>query len=246
MGYGIITRGIYKIKNIKNNKVYIGSSVNIKARWQQHKSRLRKGNHHSISLQRAWKKYGEDNFEFTILEVVNNEISILDRENFYINQFQCANGRNGYNLLPVAGSPLGSKASDETKKRMSESQRKIPYEERLKYCVSFAGKKHTEETKSKMRANNQHTKPTEEQKLAISKVHKGKTISAEHRAIVGKATALKNKTPEMRAKVSAAHKGRIFTPEWRAKLSAAAKNRYAKSFLSHTDGAQPPRVNGDE
>jgi len=239
MGYAIITRGIYKIKNIKNNKVYIGSSVNISSRWQQHKSCLRRGNHHCIGLQRAWKKFGEDSFVFTILETVDNETSILDRETFYINQFKSANGRNGYNSLPVAGSPLGVKPSEETRKKMSDSQKKIPYEDRLKYCISFAGRKHTEETKAKMSASNRRIKLTDEQKLAISKVHKGKKISAEHRAIVGKATALKNKTPEMRAKVSAAHKGRIITPEWRAKLSAAAKARYAISSPDRSDAFPP-------
>lgn len=238
MGYAIITRGIYKITNITNNKSYIGSSVNIKSRWRQHKSCLRKGTHHCIGLQRAWNKYGENNFEFSILEIVEDKTLILHRETFYINQFKSANGRDGYNSLPIAGSPLGTKPSDATRQKMSESQRKIPYEDRLKYCVSFAGKQHTDETKAKMRASNRHTKPTEEQKLAISKVHKGKIISAEHRAIVGKATALKNKTPEMRAKVSAALKGRVITPEWRAKLSAAAKARHAQSSLDHNDAAQ--------
>lgn len=239
MAYSIIASGVYQIKNLVNGKVYIGSSVNIKARWAAHKSSLRKNLHHSAALQRAWNKYGSDSFEFSILEIVDNKENIFERETFYVDAMKSANGRDGYNTLVKGGSAAGFKHSEEARKRMSESQKAIPYEKRLEYCISFAGKKHTEETKAKMRASNKHTSPTAEQRLAISKVHKGKQISAEHRAIVGAAAAKKNKTPEMRAKVSAALKGRVFTPEWRAKISAAAKARHAKASQCPPDAAPP-------
>jgi predicted GIY-YIG superfamily endonuclease len=49
------TCGIYYIKNIINGKIYIGSSVQIGIRWQQHKAALRENKHHCIYLQHAWK-----------------------------------------------------------------------------------------------------------------------------------------------------------------------------------------------
>jgi group I intron endonuclease len=238
MAHAIIASGIYQIKNLVNGKVYIGSSVNIKARWNTHKSSLRKNLHHSPALQRAWNKYGPDAFEFSILEIVEDQSKIFERETHYVAKFNSANGRDGYNTLVVGGSAAGYRHSDEAREKMSQAQKSIPYEKRLEYCVSFKGKKHTEETKLKMSLNSKRVSPTEEQRLAISKVHKGKQISAEHRAIVGAATALKNKTPEMRAKVSAALKGRVFTPEWRAKLSAAAKARHAKASPHRSDDAR--------
>lgn len=60
--------GIYAIVNTINNKQYIGSAINIKSRWVDHKKRLRKGNHHCKHLQFAWNKYGESAFSFIVLE----------------------------------------------------------------------------------------------------------------------------------------------------------------------------------
>lgn len=78
-----MTVGIYKIESINNNKPYIGSSNNIERRWNEHIRQLNKGEHHSIKLQRAWNKYGEDNFVFTIIEECEiNEL--LNREHYYI------------------------------------------------------------------------------------------------------------------------------------------------------------------
>ena len=48
---------IYQIRNIKNNNKYIGSTVNPKKRYLWHKCSLRKNQHHSIVLQKAWEKF---------------------------------------------------------------------------------------------------------------------------------------------------------------------------------------------
>ena len=61
--------GIYMIRNIINGHKYIGSTNNFKRRFIKHRSELRKNYHHSIYLQRAYNKYGEDKFEICILEV---------------------------------------------------------------------------------------------------------------------------------------------------------------------------------
>lgn len=217
--------GIYQIKNLVNGKVYIGSSVNIRARWAQHRSDLRKARHHSAALQRAWDKYGSAKFEFSVIELVEDIDTIFDRETFYVRKANSANGRDGYNTLVIGGSALGFKHTDESRRKMSESQKKIPYEERLKYCISFAGRTHTAETKALMSANSKRISPTPEQRAAISRVHKGKTISEEHKAISAETCRKRNQTPEHRAKVSAAHKGKTVSAEARAKLSAAAKGR---------------------
>jgi group I intron endonuclease len=59
--------GIYQIRNIVNNHIYIGSAKNFKTRWNTHLCNLRKGKHHSSHLQKAFRKYGEENFIFEIL-----------------------------------------------------------------------------------------------------------------------------------------------------------------------------------
>ena len=50
--------GIYKIENIINNKVYVGSSVSIEDRWIRHKTDLVKGKSCSIKLQNSYNKHG--------------------------------------------------------------------------------------------------------------------------------------------------------------------------------------------
>lgn len=60
--------GIYRIKNIINNKCYYGSSKNINRRWSKHKSQLKYYRHENVILQRAWNKYGENSFIFEIIE----------------------------------------------------------------------------------------------------------------------------------------------------------------------------------
>lgn len=224
--------GIYFIKNKVNGKLYIGSSCNIHARWSSHISELKRGVHHSLPLQRAWNKYGKDAFHFQILEEVLDLKTRLEKETALIALHKTANGKNGYNCLPIAGSPAGYKVSDATKARMSAAQRAIPLEIRLTYCRSFVGRKHSEETLAKMRASSPRRKMTEEQKAAVSRVHKGKTISPEQLAIMSVATAKRNKTSENRAKVSAALKGRVFTDEWKLKLKIAAQARSEREKLA--------------
>jgi len=60
--------GIYKITNNENNMVYVGQTKNLNTRYASHIRKMKKNKHHNEYLQRAFIKYGEDNFEFEILE----------------------------------------------------------------------------------------------------------------------------------------------------------------------------------
>lgn len=91
--------GIYIIKNKVNGKFYVGSSCNCEERFSTHKTLLRKGEHHSVVLQRAWNKYGERNFIFKVIEECCVE-RLLDREQFYIDNFN-----PHYNSNPFADKP---------------------------------------------------------------------------------------------------------------------------------------------
>lgn len=51
--------GIYGIFNLVNGKVYIGSAINLKKRFSDHKGRLQKQKHRNGYLQNAWNKYRE-------------------------------------------------------------------------------------------------------------------------------------------------------------------------------------------
>ena len=96
-------RGIYKIENRINGKVYIGESLDIHKRWELHISELSSNTHHNYKLQEDWNKYGQDNFEFTVIVTLDDNIKkLVDRhitliyENIYIRKFNSIN--EGYNI----------------------------------------------------------------------------------------------------------------------------------------------------
>ena len=75
--------GIYCIINIRNSKRYIGSSKNIRQRLWSHRAELRHNKHENTHLQSAWNKYGEQNFDYYILENCEEDL-LLEREQWYI------------------------------------------------------------------------------------------------------------------------------------------------------------------
>lgn len=112
--------GIYVIVNETNGRRYYGSSVNLKSRRWQHLFYLRSGRHNNKHLQRAWNKYGEESFTFSVVEMVDAH-KLLSVEQVYIN-----NNKGGYNIAPIAGSALGMKRTAAAKRRMSVAQKAAP------------------------------------------------------------------------------------------------------------------------
>lgn len=104
--------GIYQIRNLVNGKRYIGSAVCIRKRWSEHRNDLRSGRHHSVALQRAWARYGENSFEFLVVENCPKH-DLIRREQIYID------ARSEYNICKQAGSSLGVKHSAEARAKMS-------------------------------------------------------------------------------------------------------------------------------
>ena len=100
--------GIYEIRNILNNKVYIGSSKDVYERWKKHKNDLKNNNHHSEHLQHAWNKYGENNFKFSIIEECQPE-NLIIREQYYIDFYKSSECNCGYNMSKIAGRPCLTK-----------------------------------------------------------------------------------------------------------------------------------------
>jgi len=92
--------GIYKITNVKNGKFYIGSAKDIDRRWWEHKNDLKKNKHKNPKLQHAWDFYGENSFEFIILENVI-ECELFKREQFYLDMFKPYMRDIGYNITPT-------------------------------------------------------------------------------------------------------------------------------------------------
>lgn len=162
-------RGVYQIKNLVTNKIYIGSTItSFIYRWRQHHSKLKMRKHENAHLQSSYIKYGDSNFEYTILYVGTSLEDIRTREQEFINTFNSYNPDKGYNMDSVVDR---STRSEETKKKMSLS--------RKGKCSgssnNFYGKTHTEEVREKIRqahigkklSDNTKAKMSEKRKIKV-------------------------------------------------------------------------------
>ena len=130
--------GIYGIVNKINGKVYVGQTgERFLRRFWHHQWKLRDNSHDNSYLQNAWNKYGEDNFEYVVLEVVEDSSLLDELEIKYIENYK--NKDLSYNMLLGGGGRRGFKMAESTKKLIAEKNRQ-----------HMLGTKHSEETKRKM------------------------------------------------------------------------------------------------
>lgn len=176
--------GIYQIRNLINNKRYIGQTANFQKRKQIHFKDLKsKSKHTNPHLQKAYNKYGEENFVFEILEYINltnenefNKNKLSERENDWVKYYS----PNVYNIRIVSQSNLGIKfgpRSEQSKINMSNAQKGHPVSEQAKINMSNAqkGKKRSKEAVEKIRQKLLGRKRpdsfTEESKQKMSKLN---------------------------------------------------------------------------
>ena len=149
--------GIYKIVNKINNKVYIGSTVNMKKRWREHRGCLKKNIHYNSHLQLSWNKYGEESFDFLVIsecEII--DLLTLELEN--INKFNAFNKEFGYNINNPRHTFFNKKHGEETKQLLSFQK---------------LGSKNPMFGKTGDKHHNFNVKMCDEQKLKISKSKSG-------------------------------------------------------------------------
>ena len=113
--------GIYCIKNMINNKVYVGKAKCIYRRIVNHIYSLNSKNNKSSNeyLIRAWHKYGKDNFEYFVLEYLDLDDQLISkRETYWIMTLNSLNKDKGYNLIYNSDTKLI--VSESTKKKCSK------------------------------------------------------------------------------------------------------------------------------
>ena len=101
--------GIYSIKNLVNQKFYIGESVNVLKRLGRHKTNLKYNRHSNKHLQYAYNLYGRENFEFKIIEECSLE-ERFQREKYWVAYYDSF--YNGYNMTPGGEDPRFFKDDD--------------------------------------------------------------------------------------------------------------------------------------
>ena len=213
-----MTCGIYMIKNMVNSKIYIGQSVDIEKRWREHRSGLRGNDHDNKHLQNAWNKYGESNFEFTVI-CECDESQLNTKEIDYIAKLKTYDPKVGYNKT-YGGE--GGRHTEETRRKLSEAHK---------------GKTLSEEHKRKMRENHADFKGenapmygkhhSKETRKRLSDINRGKTIPEETREKISENNSRywkgKTRSEETREKISDSLKGRTLSDETRKKLSESRK-----------------------
>jgi group I intron endonuclease len=182
---------IYKIENIINGKVYIGQTIYPTKRKNDHFAKLKSNIHYNIHLQRAFNKYGESNFKFTVLNYSTNKTTLDKLEEDYIIRYNTLNDNYGYNLKH--GGAKG-KLSSESCLKLSESRKGIVFskEHREKLSKVNKGKKHSLKTREKMSKSRigklhpfygkKHSyKSKKKMSKNSSRWNKGKKLSNEHK-----------------------------------------------------------------
>lgn len=129
---------VYRITNKLNGKCYIGQTVRpLKLRIYHHLYRK------ESLVSKAILKYGMENFDIEILEVLGDKAELDECEKFWIAEMGCI-APKGYNLTAGGEGVHGYKAPDTTRALQSELKKEL-YKDKSKH--PRAGKPHTEETK---------------------------------------------------------------------------------------------------
>jgi group I intron endonuclease len=85
---------IYKIENIKNNRIYIGQTLDFKTRFREHRNQCHENRH----ILNDSINYTIDDFKFDILCTCDNQNDADDREIYYISEYHSYKTEHGYNL----------------------------------------------------------------------------------------------------------------------------------------------------
>lgn len=202
--------GIYQIKSKSDSsKIYIGSSINIDTRCKCHLNDLKKNQHHSTKLQHHYNKYGKDDLVFSVILGCSKEM-LIAHEQFFIDALDPY-----FNICKTAGNCLGTKQSEETKKKRSEN---------------FKGDKNpnfkkifSEETRKKMRESHKGKKPHLGFKISDEHKNKLKIINTGNKYSLGI-----KRSEETKKKISNSKKGMVISETEREKKSKAMTEWWAK------------------
>jgi len=188
---------VYKITNKQNGKIYIGiTNQGVTVRFGKHISDS--SGKYTFPLHNAIRKYGKDNFQIEVIEIVDDVEVLKEREIYWIKYYDSYNRDKGYNLTlggdgtfgrfhsnetkeKIRQKALGRKMSFETKQKMSKSQKKVDrnYSELAK--KSNEKRWSNKENKLKASINNPKNKPVIKYTVNMIYVMEYKSLSEAER-----------------------------------------------------------------
>lgn len=170
---------IYKSVNTKTGKVYVGFDSKWPNRVKVHKSSSK---NQDSKFYRSIRKYGWDNFEWSVLyQSKDKQHTLKEMESYFINEYDSFH--NGYNSTLGGDGIFGLIHTEESKIKISQgnkiSKPQTP-EHSKKIGDALRGKKkqpHTEDTKRKISQSNKGvSKPMSEQHKMNLKCHQNNSL----------------------------------------------------------------------
>jgi group I intron endonuclease len=250
--YASSVSGVYAITQLSSGRRYIGSAINTRKRWASHRWHLCNDCHHCRFLQAAWRKYGEADFDFTVLEVVGDPTDLLAREIAWL----AITPRSFNSQRPRAEERIwtGMKHSPLTLKRMSAIHKRLNQSPELLAKKTAANRRRAQTTEArakskevltqrlldpafaaKWRANYSASRPhTDEASEKMRAAHKLRPPQSEETRR-RRSETLRGRKPseETRHKLSEANRRWVRTPEMRANMSRGQRARAARRDLPH-------------
>jgi group I intron endonuclease len=240
---------IYTITHIASGRCYVGSAVNARRRWIEHRSRLNCGRHHCQYLQNSWTKYGAKAFAFAIVETLM-EASFHERLTAERKWIAAVGLLNLFNSLAVSADRAHFTSSAEARRRFSaaflhrlatDSNMRSRYRQRGKelaaLMMSPAGRSRAGELMRRRWAD-----PIERQKLAAGLLNRWSDPTARERHANGmralrstaseserQSSALKAawKNPIKAARLRKRQQARWLDPEARERQAAKMRAHHA-------------------
>lgn len=115
-----MSMGIYKITCLPTGKCYIGKGSDANKRYSDHRNKLKRNNHYNPYFQNAWIKYGAENFVFEIIELIEEEKHLIEREIHWIKEYGSYDRKLGFNMTTGGDGLSGLDFSEEHRAKLSK------------------------------------------------------------------------------------------------------------------------------
>ena len=235
--------GIYKIQSAKKpKKIYIGSSINISKRWNEHLSNLKYNRHPNSKLQCHYNKYGKFDLQFSVLIGCDKE-NLMQNEQFFIDAYN-----PWFNICIIAESRHGVKGqiawnkgipwSNEVKLKLSESHKGQTAWNKGKKCPLQSNETKAKRSES-MKGKNTWAKGRKNSIESITrmvnsqKIRRLIPVSEETRRKQSESMKGRKATDQARKNMSIARLGQKASEETKRRMSESMKKTLALKRLTY-------------